>query len=190
MPIHYINTTNVVHLIHVKYKCSFISCNMYSQHSPSQPLMYKHYAGSDKTDDLPTYRSLIHSSRTHASNDVMVTLTIDVVFYPSNLSYKFIQLSYDLMDPSSYLVYRTACDSMKLLSLNDICPCPCPVSVSYVYKFYFFIKNAISILIQSNIPSSFDGFLEPDLSLYLARCSQPIMLVAYIWAVHALAGQI
>ena len=62
-------------------------------------------------------------------------------------------------------------DSMKLSSLNGICPCPCPVSVSYAYKLYPFAKFEISIL----IPSSFDGFLESGLSMYFTGCIQPIV---------------
>ena len=51
-------------------------------------------------------------------------------------------------------------------------------------------KPGISILITSNNASSFDDSLEPDLSLCSPRCNKPIELVAYAWAVNALAGQI
>ena len=43
-----------------------------------------------------------------------------------------------------------------------------------MHKLYSFTKLGNGILIPSNIPPSSDGFLEPDLSLYLTRCSQPI----------------
>ena len=36
------------------------------------------------------------------------------------------------------------------------------------------------ILVPINISSSFDGLLEPDLSLYLTRCSQPIVCCLYL----------
>ena len=58
--------------------------------------------------------------------------------------------------------------------LNDIQLCP--VLIPYVCKLYSFIKLGISTLIQSNIPSSFGHFLESDMPLCLARCSQPVLL--------------
>ena len=71
-------------------------------------------------------------------------------------------------------------NSMILLSLNSICLCLCPISVSHAYKLYPYIKLGISKLIPSNIPPSFGGFLEPDLSMYLIRCSQPIVCCLYL----------
>ena len=79
--------------------------------------------------------------------------------------------------------------SVNLLPVNYICLCPCPVFISYVYKLYCFIKPGISILILSNIPSSFDGLLEPDMSLYIARHSQPVVLCMHV-LVNALTSQI
>ena len=77
--------------------------------------------------------------------------------------------------------------NVKLLSVNNICLCPCPIS--YIYKLYFFTNLGISILIPSNIPSSFDGFVESDLSLCLTRCSQPLVLPVPV-SVNALPDQI
>ena len=54
--------------------------------------------------------------------------------------------------------------SIKLTSVNGICLHLCPVSVSYAYKLYSFTKLVIGIVIPDNIPSSFDGFLDPDFS--------------------------
>ena len=80
--------------------------------------------------------------------------------------------------------------SVKSLYLNDNCLFPCPVLISYVYKLYFFTQLRISILIQSDIPSSFGDSLQSDLSLCSAWCNHPIVLVAYILAVNESAGQI
>ena len=46
----------------------------------------------------------------------------------------------------------------------------------------------ICILISNNIPSSFGSFIEPDLSLSLPRCCQPIVLPVPV-PVNALTGQ-
>ena len=67
-------------------------------------------------------------------------------------------------------------NGVKLLSVKDLSLCLFHVLISCVYKLYSFIKCGISLLNTSNISSSFDSFLEPDLPLYLARCSQPVLV--------------
>ena len=75
-------------------------------------------------------------------------------------------------------------NSVKLLSLKDICLCP--VLSSYWCTLFSFTEFGISILIPNYIPSPLHRFHEPDLSICSARCSQATFITCAGWRMYYL----